>query len=199
MRILALADQPSDYLWGPAVSDALQGIDLILSCGDLDPLYLSYLVTFAHAPLLYVHGNHDGRYRRTPPEGCLCVDGQLAVCAGARILGLGGSIRYNRDSEYQYTQNQMRWRAAKLWPALCRRGGMDILLTHAPALGLGDGDDRAHVGFAAFRDLLERWNPPLFIHGHCHLNYNIHNKRSGIYKQTRIVNAFERCVIDIDL
>mgnify|MGYP002508894457 CR=1 FL=1 len=47
----------------------LEGIDLIISCGDLDPRYLSFLVTFYSGPVLYVHGNHDGKYEQIPPEG----------------------------------------------------------------------------------------------------------------------------------
>ena len=77
MRILAVSDVPSEYLWGPGVREGLRGTDLILSCGDLDPEYLSFLVSFTSAPLLYVRGNHDQRYEATPPEGCECVDGRL--------------------------------------------------------------------------------------------------------------------------
>ncbi len=47
----------------------IEGIDLIISCGDLAPQYLSFLATFTHAPVLYVHGNHDACYAETPPEG----------------------------------------------------------------------------------------------------------------------------------
>lgn len=121
MRILAVSDVPSEYLWGPGVREGLRGTDLILSCGDLDPEYLSFLVSFTSAPLLYVRGNHDQRYEATPPEGCECVDGRLIVCKGLRILGLGGSIRYNRSGPpYQYTQAEMRRRVRKLWLSLQR-------------------------------------------------------------------------------
>jgi len=198
MRVLAVSDQPSDYLWGPGVEDGLKGIDLILSCGDLPPLYLSFLATFTNAPVLYVHGNHDDCYDRTPPEGCICVDDKLLVCKGVRILGLGGSIRYHQEGRYQYTQQQMRRRVWRQWLPLRRRGGVDILLTHAPAFQLGDGSDQAHVGFEVFRELLERWQPPIFVHGHCHLSYNYKQKRLSQYGQTKIVNAFERFVFEME-
>lgn len=193
MRILAVSDEPSEYLWGPGVREGLRGTDLILSCGDLDPEYLSFLVSFTSAPLLYVRGNHDQRYETVPPEGCECVDGRLSVCKGLRILGLGGSIRYNRSGPpYQYTQTEMRRRVRKLWLSLQRRGGFDILLTHSAAFGLGDGTDPAHVGFVAFRELLDRWTPPLFVHGHSHLNYCAGHKRLHFYGKTQIVNAYGR-------
>lgn len=72
----------------------LEGIDLIISCGDLDPRYLSFLATFTSAPVLYVHGNHDDKYERIPPDGCICIDDTIYVHEGVRILGLGGSMRY---------------------------------------------------------------------------------------------------------
>ena len=62
MRILAIADQESSYLWDHFEKSKLEGIDLIISCGDLNPNYLSFLATFTSAPVLYVHGNHDERY-----------------------------------------------------------------------------------------------------------------------------------------
>ena len=198
MRILAVSDVPSEYLWGPGVREGLRGTDLILSCGDLDPEYLSFLVSFTSAPLLYVRGNHDQRYEATPPEGCECVDGRLIVCKGLRILGLGGSIRYNRSGPpYQYTQAEMRRRVRKLWLSLQRRGGFDILLTHSAAFGLGDGEDQAHVGFMAFRELLDRWTPPLFVHGHTHLNYHTGYKRLYFYGQTHIDNAYGRYAFEL--
>ena len=94
MKILVLADKESPYLWDYFDQSKLEGIDLILSCGDLHPHYLSFLATFFQGPVLYVHGNHDDRYDETPPEGCICIDGRIYEYQGVRILGLGGSMRY---------------------------------------------------------------------------------------------------------
>lgn len=192
MKILAISDVPSDALWGPMVRERLRDVDLILSCGDLDPAYLSYLVTFSSAPLFYVHGNHDTRYDKTPPEGCRCIEDALVEYRGVRVLGLGGSMRYNMEGPYQFTQKQMERRVKKLWWTLRRAGGFDILLTHAAARGLGDGDDLAHIGFDAFRELLDRWEPSYLVHGHCHLNYNYKQKRVSYYNKTQMINAYER-------
>ncbi len=197
MRILAISDLPSDALWGPMVRERLREVDLILSCGDLDPAYLSYLVTFSSAPLFYVHGNHDARYAKTPPEGCRCIEDALVEYRGLRILGLGGSMRYNMESPYQFTQKQMNWRVRRLAWTLRRSGGFDVLLTHAAARGLGDGTDLAHVGFDAFRTLLDKWRPAYHIHGHTHLNYNYRQKRVGYYNQTQIINAYERYLFEL--
>lgn len=65
----------------------------------MKPEYLSFLVTMAHCPLLYIHGNHDGIYERKEPEGCICIENQIYEYKGIRILGLGGScvhLNYGR-------------------------------------------------------------------------------------------------------
>ena len=69
MKLLLLSDKESPYLWDYDQPGRLDGIDLILSCGDLKSNYLSFLVTMGRAPRLYVHGNHDALYRKHPPEG----------------------------------------------------------------------------------------------------------------------------------
>ena len=115
MKILAIADEESKYLWDYFEKSKLEGIDLIISCGDLDPRYLSFLATFTSAPVFYVHGNHDDKYEKIPPEGCICIDDKLVVYEGVRILGLGGSMRY-KPGIHQYTEWEMHKRVLKLFP-----------------------------------------------------------------------------------
>lgn len=52
MRILTIADEESKSLWDYFDKSKLEGIDLIISCGDLDPRYLSFLVTLFSGPVL---------------------------------------------------------------------------------------------------------------------------------------------------
>lgn len=197
MRILAIADEESKYLWDYYEEGKLDGIDLIISCGDLDPQYLSFLATFTTAPVLYVHGNHDNKYEKTPPEGCICIDDTLYVYKGIRILGLGGSMRY-RDGQYQYTEWDMRKRVGKLWTKLLWYGGVDILVTHAPAYQLNDGRDLPHQGFRTFLWILEKYRPRFFLHGHVHMSYGRQHKRYDKYQSTHVINAFEKCVFDYE-
>ena len=191
MKILALADRECPYLWDYLDRRRLEGVDLILSCGDLDPRYLSFVATFAHGPVLYIHGNHDDRYARVPPEGCICVEDKVYVHQVVRILGLGGSVRYKPQGEHQYTQRQMERRVARRRLELMRRKGFDILLTHAPALGLNDGEDFAHTGFSAFNALMDRYRPRYFVHGHIHINYGVDIPRRCAYQDTQVINAYE--------
>ena len=149
MKILVISDKENPALWDYYRPGCIDDVDLILSCGDLKASYLSFLVTMGRAPLLYVHGNHDTRYAQQPPEGCDCIDGKLVNINGLRILGLGGSAFYG-GGEHQYTEKQMARRLRRLKLQLRRAGGVDILLTHAPAKGCGDGDDYAHRGFECF-------------------------------------------------
>lgn len=196
MKLLLLADEESKYLWDYYRPGRLDGIDLILSCGDLDADYLSFLVTVGRAPLLYVHGNHDRRYDVHPPEGCDCIEDQLVTVNGLRILGLGGSIRYN-GGPHQYTEREMAWRLMKLWPQLLFAGGVDVVLTHAPLRGLGDGDDPPHRGFQCLYKLIDRFHPKYYVHGHVHMNYGANIPRLQHYGETTVVNAYERYVLEL--
>ena len=195
MKILAIADEESKLLWDFFDKSYFEGIDLIISCGDLDPRYLSFLVTLVSVPVLYVHGNHDGKYEQIPPEGCICIEDKIYVQDGIRILGLGGSMRY-RPGPHQYTEKQMRKRVKKLKFQLFRKGGFDILVTHAPAYQMNDGRDLPHQGFQVFRELIEKYRPKYFLHGHVHMSYGRDHKRYDKYLDTNVINAYERYVFE---
>ena len=190
MKILALSDHECPWLWDYLDRRRLEGIDLILSCGDLDPRYLSFVVTF------YVHGNHDDRYATIPPEGCICVEDKLYTYQGVRILGLGGCMRYKPQGDHQYTQRQMGRRVLRRRLELMRKGGFDILLAHAPALGLNDGEDLCHTGFEAFNSLMDQYKPRYFVHGHVHMSYGQEFPRLSSYGETQVINAYESYVFD---
>lgn len=196
MKLLCVSDVESKYLWDYYQPGRLDGADLILSCGDLNAQYLSFLVTMGRAPLLYVHGNHDQTYDRRPPEGCDCIEDALVTVKGVRVLGLGGSIRYN-GGEHQYTERQMARRIRRLRFALWRAGGVDVVVAHSPAEGYGDGGDLAHRGFACFLPLIDKYHPKYFIHGHVHLSYGSSLRRVYQRGDTAIVNAYERIELDI--
>lgn len=191
MKILLIGDVESLYLWDFFESSKLEGVDLIISCGDLHPDYLSFLATFTKAPVIYVHGNHDDKYDKQPPEGCICIDDDMFVYEGIRILGLGGSMRY-KNGKYQYTEQEMRMRVMKIIYKIIWHKGIDILVTHAPAFGINDGTDLSHRGFRVFGWLLDKYNPKYFLHGHVHMNYGSKYKRYTEYKTTKILNAYER-------
>ena len=194
MKIMVLSDEESKAYWDYYKPGMFNDIDLIISCGDLSPHYLSFIATFAHAPVIYVNGNHD----HEPPEGCFCIENKIFKYNGIRILGLGGSMRY-KPGDNQYTQQEMTKRVRKLTFDLWREGGFDILVTHSPAYKLNDGDDLPHTGFCAFNALLDRYHPKYFLHGHVHLNYGSKYKRISSYKDTIIINAYRNYVFEYDM
>ncbi|MDE6881084.1 MAG: metallophosphoesterase [Oscillospiraceae bacterium] len=196
MKLLLVSDRESPYYWDYFQPGRLDGIDLIVSCGDLNAKYLSFLVTMAHGPLFYVHGNHDQTYSQHPPEGCDCIEDKLVVYQGLRILGLGGSPLYS-GGPHQYTERQMAWRIRRLWFQLWRAGGVDVVVTHSSAKGFGDAEDYAHRGFACLLPFLDKYKPRYLVHGHVHVNYGADIPRVLQRGETTIINAYERYILEI--
>jgi hypothetical protein len=218
VRVLAVSDVVEDRLWadiGPA-----RGAGLILGCGDLPFEYLGYLMNALDVPLVFVPGNHDpdlsgyrvsragltlraGLPARPPwPDGAVSADGRVVDVAGLRIAGLGGSRRY-RPGPNQYSDQQQARRARRLvvrsWlsrPRRRRSRRLDVLLTHAPPRGVGDGPDPAHQGFPAFNVLAERLQPALLLHGHVDPDPADH--RDHLLGGTLVRNATGWQLFDLD-
>ena len=197
MRIMVISDTESKSLWDYFDKSKVEDVDLIISCGDLKAEYLSFLVTLTSIPVLYVHGNHDVHYQTKPPEGCVCIEDDISVFQGVRILGLGGSMRY-KPGDHQYSEKEMCRRVRRLRFKLLRNRGFDILVTHAPAYQINDGEDLPHRGFQCFRELMEKYRPRYMFHGHVHMSYGRKYKRYDRYQDTEIVNGYERCVVEFE-
>ena len=196
MKILCIADEELTIFWDSYVPGRLKEYDLILSSGDLKAAYLSFIVTMARAPVMYVHGNHDTGYAVTEPEGCDSIDGQMVEYRGLRILGLGGCLWY-RPGAHQYSEKEMRKRIWKLRWQIAKYGGVDIIVTHAPPRGVGDGEDRAHQGFECFLELMDTYRPRYLLHGHVHLSYGRDRTREREYHDTKVINVCEKYVLEI--
>ena len=196
MKILCIADEELTIFWDSYVPGRLKEYDLILSSGDLKAAYLSFIVTMARAPVMYVHGNHDTGYAVTEPEGCDSIDGEMVEYRGLRILGLGGCLWY-RPGDHQYSEKEMRRRIRKLRWQIAKYGGVDIVVTHAPPRGVGDGEDRAHQGFECFLELMDTYRPRYLLHGHVHLSYGRDRTREREYQDTKVINVCEKYVLEI--
>ncbi len=185
--MLAVSDEVDEGLY--ADPGAARGVELVLACGDLPFDYLGYLMDALRVPLVFVPGNHDpdvsgyrtsrggltlraGMPARPPwPDGATNAEGRVVDLLGLRIAGLGGCLRYH-EGPNQYSEGQQRRRARRLarrarWAG---RGGhpVDVLLTHAPPRGVGDGDDPPHRGFECLHGLAGALHVPLLLHGHVH-------------------------------
>lgn len=169
VRMLAIADEVD-----PLLSDArLQSLapDVVVSAGDLQWDYLEHVVTLTKAPAFFVPGNHEppsGGDQPVTPTGMCDLDGAVVEVAGLRLAGLGGCVRYN-GGDHQFSQEEYDTRAAALCAA-AEVGGdpVDVLVTHTPPLGVGDGADPSHVGIAALHFVLELLHPTWHLHGHLH-------------------------------
>lgn len=119
---------------------------------------------------------------------------------GIRVVGLGGSVRYN-DGVNQFTQAEMRKRVRQLgrrtrFQRLRDGKGVDIFIAHSPPLDCGDEKDPPHRGFAAFHKLIERVSPKLMLHGHIHPHGTPRPDR--FLGQTRIVNVVPYRVVEVE-
>ncbi len=106
-------------------------------------------------------------------------------------------VHGNHDDKYQYTEVQMERRIRRLFWKIRRKGGIDILVTHAPAGGMHDGEDLCHKGFDAFYRVINKYHPKYFVHGHMHMNYGRDIPREDFIGDTKVINAYERYVIEI--
>ena len=197
MKILAVADRVARELvepvhGGPGLTD----IDLIVSCGDLPPEFLTDLRARYDLPLLYVLGNHDLRYGASPPRGCRCIDRRLVSQNGLRVLGFSGSRWYNGNIN-QYTEKEMASHIRRLRLPLWLSGGVDLVVTHAPPRHIHDAEDRCHKGFRSFNDLIDRYRPACLVHGHIHTLFSDEGARITTVNTTRVINSYGYCTFEI--
>jgi Icc-related predicted phosphoesterase len=171
IRLLVASDDPEPALHHAVNRDDLGPLDGILGCGDLEPEWLMFLADAFHAPLVYVRGNHDrgGGWKEQPllAPGWLRA-GRIERIAGIRIVGMewpGVDEPGNRRRPWLAWRQVLRIAGRlvqrRLW------GRPLIVISHVPPAGVGDTpNDRYHVGFTAYRWLLDRLAPPIWLHGH---------------------------------
>ena len=205
MKILCISDQVEQVLHGPTLNSYAQGVEAVISCGDLPFDYLEYVLTFLGVPLYYVLGNHDPAPDGPEyPGGCTPLDGRVVeVGTGEErvtLAGLSGSPMYSGGPN-QYTEGQMGLRAQSvsarvLGRRLLGRPKPTVFVTHSPPFGLGDRKDPAHVGFGTFLKLIDRHEPALWLHGHVHL-YGPDQQRVTSRGATKVVNVFGHRILEI--
>ena len=188
MRILSVSDYVEKALL--VRGDTLPSPpDLILACGDLPPEYLTDLRAFYEVPLLYIEGNHDIRYRDSPPVGCSNIHAKVVTEQGLRIAGFSGSRWYN-GGEHQYHESEMKRCILGKWFQLLPAWKLDIIISHAPPRFIHDREDPCHKGFKSFRTLIEKRQPTWFIHGHIHKLFKDPAERITPFCETKVVNSY---------
>ena len=169
IRILAASDEPDPALDIARNREALGTIDLVVGAGDLSPEQVQFLGDAFPAPLLYVRGNHDRGGGWPALERLPVAAAGIAnrVLPGVEVLALpwpgldDGSTKRDEGSAWRQVLRAVGLR-------LVLPGGKPwIVVSHAPPRDAGDTpDDPYHVGFAAYRAVLERLRPRLWLHGH---------------------------------
>ncbi|MBW2592561.1 MAG: metallophosphoesterase family protein [Deltaproteobacteria bacterium] len=197
MKILVVSDSIEKTLYPKIEPHKFPRPDLIISCGDLPPEYLSFLMDAFQVPLYYVRGNHDIRYDSKPPMGCIDMHCRLERFGEVKILGLEGSRWYNGGPN-QYTESQMKKLIRGLRWKIWRNKGVDIIITHAPPRHIRDAEDRCHRGFKCFRQLIDRYSPRYFLHGHIHNRFDDPAHRITLVNQTRVINTCGYYLFEIE-
>ena len=217
MKILCVSDTTKSLAFSSNVATIFDGTDVIFSCGDMPVESHDYLTTLLRRDVYYVYGNHNlntfrqEMFRQYSDEqndfekkfyGFL-VDGKCMrdKRTGLLIAGLGGSMRYN-NGDSQYTEAQMRRRIRRLAPKLRRNKRkygryLDILITHAPPFGIGDGVDLCHRGFECFLKFMDKYQPKYLLHGHVHL-IDSNSNRITQYHNTKVINIFGCYMLEDD-
>lgn len=218
MRLLCVSDTTKSLAFSPSIKDIYKDTDLILSAGDMPLESYDYISTMLSKDLYYVYGNHNLNHFSNDMKKEIYVnpredftkkfygflmDGKCIrdKKTGLLMAGLGGSMLYN-GGDSQYSEGEMKRRILRLYPRLMynkmKYGRyLDILLTHAPPLGVGDREDLCHKGFECFLSFMDTFKPRYLIHGHVHLEDG-NLPRVRVYNETTVVNAYGSFLIEDD-
>lgn len=210
MRALVISDKVEPVLYGPTIKARAGDVDLIISCGDLPFYYIEFVVSMLDRPCYYVFGNHGREVeyqggawnKRTEPLGAVNIHRQVLRCGPLLMAGLEGSIRYNDAPRFQYTETEMWWNIASLFPGLLRnrlRHGrwLDVLVAHSPPFGIQDQPDPAHRGFRSFLTFMRWFKPRYLLHGHIHL-YRQNTVTQTRYHGTEVINVYPFRILELE-
>lgn len=201
MKILCVSDTVQTQMENAAhLRRRYNDVELIVSCGDMPTTYLEFITSVLNVPLFYVRGNHDTGYAERPPGG-ENLHLNIVHYNGLSFYGIEGSIKYN-NSPIQYSEGEMMGMVTRMMlPLYLRRAqgkrGVDVFVTHAPALGIHDQDDLPHKGIKAFLKFLDWYRPRYMLHGHVH-TYDRRMTTETEYKDTCILNINPVTLLEID-
>ena len=214
LEILCIADNVDPLIYTESLKNRFGHVDAVISCGDLKRNYYEFIVCNLDAPFIYVLGNHSN-FSMSKADTDNYSDDNL-FCGGRLadgksvylkeldliVVGLGGSINYNRG-ENQYTEAEMFIRILALLPRLLwnkvfHKRFLDIFITHAPPRDVNDREDPCHRGFRIFRWFIRVFRPLCMIHGHIHL-YSYDKVRKTVYEGVPVINAYNHYLLKLPL
>ena len=199
IRILAVSDEPDPTLDSAVTRERIGAVDLIIGAGDLETDYLGFVADAFHAPLRYIRGNHDAGAAWSDTRRALLPepmpDGRVVEEVGLRLIGFSGSPIYNRRN-MQVSALGM-WARVLSASSAAQRARPVLVVTHAPPRGMNDDSDLAHRGFTAFRWLVDRLGPPLWLHGHTALVRRGMDDRCARHNGTLFYNCTGATLIEL--
>ena len=204
MRICAFSDMHGQYDF------KVEPCDIVLICGDIVPLKIQkytddtevWIKTFFipwcnNLPcekVVFIAGNHDFYFERHPDRVKRLLEGQDKIVyldcesyeyKGKTIYGTPWCKPfYNWAFMEETTKSDERYKDIQ---------HMDILMTHDAPYGVSDillqkdcwWADGTHIGNLALRNLIERVEPSLNLHGHLHST----NREAEYLGKTKIHNV----------
>lgn len=221
MKILCISDHIDPIIYTPSIKKRLSDVNLVISAGDLPLEYYGFIVSLLNTPCFFVFGNHHLKrydiYRKNKIKGpdlweenirykhsfgASYIGGKTARHKDLLIAGLDGSPVYNHGKN-QYSELRMFAQILKLIPKfifnkIFRGRYLDILLTHTPPYDINDQPDKCHRGFKVFLWFMRVFKPKYLLHGHVHL-FNSNEKRTAVYKKTKIINIYDHYLLDVDI
>lgn len=208
--ILAVTDEADPRIHSATLRERMGHVAFAVSCGDLPASYLEFIADALNRPVYYVLGNHAEELTRRSgkpirdPFGAIDLGGKVVQDpeTGLILAGFPGSPRYNEFEPAQYSEWEIGVMACKMAPRLAlnrlQQGrALDLLVTHAPPRDVNDRADPAHRGFTTLRGFLEKWRPPVHIHGHVHL-YDRSERAAQRFADTEVINVFPYRLIELD-
>jgi hypothetical protein len=212
IKLLAVSDQVDTRIHNATLRQRMPDIDVVFGCGDVPARYLEFLADALDRPVYFVLGNHHEELtrkgmsgQRYEPMGCVDVGGKVVrdERSGLIVGGFPGSPSYSRETDQQYSNNEIRWMIARMIPRLLiyrlRFGRfIDIVISHAPPRNINDREDVPHRGFPPLRTFLRWFKPALHLHGHIHVYDRTESAETQFHEST-VINVYPYASLDLEV
>ena len=194
MRIVAISDTH-----GLHTKLTLPDGDILLHTGDVSSqgkefeiiLFLNWFAEQPHKHKIFIAGNHDFYFERTPtsdvhkviPENVIYLNDSGVTIEGIHIWGSPIQPWF-----YDWAFNRHRGaEIRKHWDLIPQN--TDILMTHGPAFGILDRTTNGEkVGCVDLLAAIERVQPRLFVCGHIHEAQGVHSTEKTTFINASVVN-----------
>ena len=157
MRTLIIADDDE-------IADLINPceVDLLISLGDLSDITILEVAKKVNARRIYaVKGNHDSG--EAFPEPIVNLHRVVKISGGTAFGGFCGCWRYQPRGFHLFEQKEV-------FDLMSHMSEVDVFIAHDSPRGIHERNQRTHFGFDAFTEYINTFQPPLFLHGHQHVN-----------------------------